>query len=387
MIGHHALLMTEAGHRVRIVAGRGAETDPRIPFIAIPAADSRQAEVLEVKKHLDAGRVPAEFEPLSRRIEGQLLETLRNADFLIAHNVCSLNKNLPLTAALRRISDSCSKPRFILWHHDLAWTTPRYRNELHEGRPWDLLRTDWPKAIQVVISEPRRQELAELLGVPRGRIHVIANGIDVAGFLSLGRQAREFMGQLDLPAVAPLMLLPVRITPRKNIELALRVLAKLRNHFGEAKLVVTGPLGPHNPANISYFEDLVALRRELHLEDAAVFLAELTNQSLPDQVVSDFYRLSDILFLPSREEGFGIPILEAGLAGIPVFCADIPPLRELGGPDAHYFSPDDDPIRVAALIATYLEESSAFSLRRRVRRSYSWDQIYATKIAPLLAEG
>ena len=60
---------------------------------------------------------------------------------------------------------------------------------------------------------------------------------------------------------------------------------------------------------------------------------EVTAGFLPDEVIADFYRLSDALLFPSREEGFGIPIIEAAFSSIPVFCYNIPVLRELGGED------------------------------------------------------
>ena len=195
----------------------------------------------------------------------------------------------------------------------------------------------------------------------------------------------EFIEKLDLLAAAPLLLLPVRITPRKNIELALGVLAALRKELPDAKLVVTGPLGPHNPANTLYFEKLRRIRLELGLEGAAYFLAEHTQEYLPDSVISDFYHLADALLLPSREEGFGIPVLEAGLTGMPIFCADIPSLRELGGKDVHYFSPDADPAEVARMIVQTLALDTKLTLRWRVRKDYTWEKIFQAHIAPLLA--
>jgi glycosyltransferase involved in cell wall biosynthesis len=301
--------------------------------------------------------------------------------------VCSLNKNLALTAALHRLTKTRKHPRLILWHHDLAWTTPRYRQELYDGYPWELLRIDWPWAQQVVVSEPRRRELGELLGIASDRIEVIPNGINLSVFLKLTKQTQQFASQFELESAAPLILLPVRITPRKNIELALNVVAILRSQFQNAKLIVTGPLGPHNPANAQYFERLLAVRAELKIEDAALFLAELNDQPFPDEVIADFYQLADLLLLPSREEGFGIPVLEAGLAGVPIFCSDIAALRDLGGNEAHYFSPDDDPGQIAAKISTVLKSSSGYALRKRVMQGYTWEQIYAMHIAPLLAEG
>ena len=198
------------------------------------------------------------------------------------------------------------------------------------------------------------------------------------------KQTQKYTRKLDLLRASPLLLLPVRITPRKNIELALRVLAALRTRFPAAKLVVSGPLGPHNPANVEYFERLLALRTELGLAGAAHFLAELSSEFVPDAVISDFYKLADALLFPSFEEGFGIPLLEAGFAGLPVFCSDIPPLRKLGGDFAAYFAPEADPAGVANMMADRFSTSAVFGLRARVRAQYTWERIYTTMIAPLL---
>jgi len=383
VLGHHARLMTEDGHQVRVVAGRGEQTDPRIPFIQVSRADSRHPDVLAIKTELDAGRIPAEFDDLANALTADLSEIVDDVDVLFAHNVCSLNKNLALTVAVQNLAKR-SDLQIILWHHDLAWTTSRYRSELHDGYPWDLLRQAWPGVKQVTISEMRQHELAELFQIDEDHIEVIPNGVDIANFHKLEKQTREYVKRLDLLSASPLLLLPVRITPRKNIELALRVCAKGIERFPELKLVITGPLGPHNPANIKYFEKLIALRKELGLVNSIGFLAELTAEYIPDEVISDFYHLADALFMPSYEEGFGIPVLEAALANLPIFCSDIPPLRKLGGSYATYFSPNDDPKTIANTIADQLSSDPVFRLRTSVRGQYTWEGIYTRYIAPLL---
>jgi glycosyltransferase involved in cell wall biosynthesis len=295
-----------------------------------------------------------------------------------------LNKNLALTAALRRLSRRESAPRLVLWHHDLAWTAPRYLSELHAGYPWDLLRTDWPEATQVVVSGLRQRELAALHGVPLERVLVVPNGMDAGAFLKLNAQTRMLVEQAGLASMAPLLLLPVRITRRKNIELAVRVLAELQRDFPAAALVVTGPPGPHNPSNADYFAELKTLRDELGLHSHVHFLAEYSSHYLPDEVIADFYRLADALLLPSREEGFGIPVLEAGLGRLPIFCSDIASLRELGGNWATYFDPDAPAAQVAALIRERLDSSPTYGLSCRVRQQFTWEAIYQHQIAPLL---
>lgn len=385
VVGQHARLMADAGHQVCIVAGRGEQTDPRIPFLHLPLADSRHLTVLGVKSELDAGRIPPQFGELVDTLTSDLNRVLDGVEVLIAHNVCSLNKNLALTAAIRKLTSRTDR-RVILWHHDLAWTTPRYRDELYDGYPWDLLRQAWPGVLQVTISEMRRQELAKLFGIREDEITLVPNGVDIARFHKFEQQTSVYARTLELMDAEPLLLLPVRITPRKNIELALHVCAALREHFPRTKLVITGPLGPHNPANIKYFGKLTALRKELGVEKTAFFLAELTAEYIPDEIIFDFYHLADALFLPSHEEGFGIPVLEAAIAGLPVFCSDIPPLRSLGGPHAVYFSPDADPVELAKILADTLALSPVFRMRVEVRRAYAWESIYSRDIAPLLGE-
>jgi mannosylglucosylglycerate synthase len=108
---------------------------------------------------------------------------------------------------------------------------------------------------------------------------------------------------------------------------------------------------------------------------------------LPDEVIADFYRIADALFFPSREEGFGIPLIEAAFSHLPAFCADIPPLRELGLRDASFFSPDESPVVLANLIADYFRSALPARLAMRVRSNFRWDAIYRQHIAPVLEKG
>ena len=386
VLAHHARLMTNAGHEVTIFAGRGEAFDERIKVQILPRLDSRHREVMEVKSMLDIGKHTPSFEMLREQIRTELLEAVKGYDVLIAHNVASLHKNLALTAVLHDEYNKPGFPHLVLWHHDLAWTTPRYREELHDGYPWNLLRIDWKGVSQVVVSELRRRELAELLNISRANIRVIPNGVDIQAYFKFEQKTIELVKQLNLLDADPLFLLPVRLTPRKNIELALKIMAEVRKDFPKAMLLVTGPEGPHNPKNKKYKELLLSMRDNLELKGIVHFLAEVTNEFLPDEVIADFYRITDVLLMPSREEGFGIPIIEAAFSKVPVFCADIPVLRELGGEDVTYFSPDANPLDVAKQVKVRMEAESTSRWGRRAKHGYTWRQIYNNHISPLLEE-
>lgn len=387
VLARQAQQFARSGHQVLILAGRGESWDARIAVELIPELDSRHPQVLKIKTSLDAGVIPPDFQPLCDHIQHQLHQALEGCDVVIVHNAASLHKNLPLTAALYNLSQQERAPHFILWHHDLAWTSERYLPELHPGWPWDLLRTPWRGATQVAVSESRREELARLFNLALMDITVVPAGLDLPDFLGLFPRTAALVENLELTLMAPILLTPVRITRRKNLELALRVTAALRkNSMPQAVLVITGPPGAHNPSNLQYMEELQKLRSRLELDEAAYLLAEYLPEGLPDVSISDFYRVADAMLLPSREEGFGIPILEAGLSRMPIFCSDLPPLQALAGENATYFSLDDSPEHIAELIAARLSADPAYRLRVRVRQNYTWEAIYQRQIAPLLRD-
>jgi glycosyltransferase involved in cell wall biosynthesis len=186
--------------------------------------------------------------------------------------------------------------------------------------------------------------------------------------------------------------MPVRVTEAKNIELALHVISALQQRGIHAKLVVTGPPDPHDPANLDYFRSLLSLRAILGITQEARFVYECGPTSEPFLVemlvVAELFRFSDALFMPSHREGFGMPILEAGLIGIPVFCADnIPAANEIGKADVFRFSASASAEQVANLITQSMEHNPVFHLRQRVRRNLTWHSIFQRQIQPLIDRG
>jgi glycosyltransferase involved in cell wall biosynthesis len=388
-IYHHARLLAQAGYTVDVIAGRGEPSHPQVAFHHIPEIDSRNPEVLAVGQALAQGEVSPSFALLCDRLAYCLRPLLADTEVCIAHNAMTLHKNLPLTAALRRLADE-GVTRFIAWCHDFAWQDSLYTPDLHEGFPWDLLRTPWPGVRYVVVSAHRQARLAALLGLPEDQIEVVNPGVDVADFLKMEPSTRRLVEKLDLPAADPLLLLPARITRRKNIEFAVRVTAALTRHKPQATLVVTGPPGPHNPRNVAYLEALQALRKELGITARVHFLYEYGEGGQPlhvaDAMIADLYHLADLLLFPSRREGFGIPVLEAGLVRLPVFAADIPSVRESAGDLACLFDLEGDPVVVAEAIAAHLAADRAYQLKRRVLSQFTWQRVLERRLIPLIQE-
>ena len=394
LIHAHTGLMLKAGYPVSIIAGVGeANALPDgAEFIRIAEMGSRNSRVAEISQSLEAGHVPAEFEVLSASLEGHLLDVLQTINTVMVHNVFTKHFNLPLTAALFRMLDQGKIKNCIAWCHDFSWTSPHSYASLHPGYPWDLLRTYREDVTYVTVSRNRQAELAGMYNCPPERIRVVYDGVDPVDLYSLSEEGQALIQSLGFMQADLVLLMPVRITQAKNIEFALQVIAILKSRGIRPKLVITGPPDPHDPGDIEYYQSLLNLRQQLQVEQEVRFVYE--SGSKPEEgykiglpLVRELYRSCDVLFMPSHREGFGMPILEAGMMGMPVFSTPIPASMEIGGQEVVRFSHESTAEQVAELLVNWSQANSTQRLRQRIRQNFTWEAIFHHDILPLLAGG
>jgi len=372
----HTRLLRRAGYDVRVVAGRG---DAHI----IPELDSTHPEVLAVTHALQAGVVPATFSRLADRIEGRLRDALRDRDLVIAHNVLTMPFNLPLAAALRRLP----LPR-VAWTHDLVWTNSAYVPFQRVDWPWGLTGRAAPGVRYVAISHTRRREMVETMGIDPDAVPVVPNGIDVLEFGEVGQHARDLLRRAGAAAADPLLLVPQRVTARKRLQLAIETAAALVPRWPDLRVVVTGPVDPHHLACRRYADKLLELRARLGLDHVVRFLYELAGEGGCHPVcmadVAQLYRVSDVVLIPSESEGFGLPLLEAAVARVPLVCSDIPVFREVADGGVELFPRHANGEEIAAVVDRVLRSRSVRH-RRSIMERYAWSEVL-TSIRGVIAE-
>ncbi|HEX6548663.1 MAG TPA: glycosyltransferase family 4 protein [Candidatus Dormibacteraeota bacterium] len=372
VLGAHARLLGERGHDVRVIAGRGDAT-------LVPEVDSRHPDVERL--YLGLGRAEfdeALFNGLRNHLAAELAPLLADSEVVVAHNVLTMPFNLPLAAAL----SAAGKP-LIAWTHDLAFINPRYRDWQHSGFPYSLMRIAQPGVRYVAVSRERATEIEQLLEVAA---EAVPNGIDSDQLTGIGAHARALLERAGVSAADPLVLVPLRITRRKRLELALAAAAELLPSEPRLALVVTGPLGAHSADNRDYAASLLEQRAQLALDGVVAFLFELAGEGphpVSDQDMTALYRAADVVLLPSESEGFGLPVLEAALVRAPMVCADLPVLREVGR-SLHLFPAAGGASDVATALRAALAEPHVAE-RRRVRAEHDWRAV-APRLEALLAE-
>jgi glycosyltransferase involved in cell wall biosynthesis len=199
----------------------------------------------------------------------------------------------------------------------------------------------------IAVSETAANDLEELLAIPRSRIDVAHHGVRLALDAQATPEA-ELRRRLSL-GEAPVILCVAQKRPYKNQEALVRALAA--EGLAEARLVLPG-------APSGYEAVLKALASRIGVADRVAFPGWLAQPDL-----EGLYRLACCVALPSRLEGFGLPVLEAMARGVPVACSDRSALPEVAGDAALLFDPDDQRAVGAALARMLSDEE----LRARLR--------------------
>lgn len=392
VLENQAKSFLDHGYRVKVIVGKGEPFHPQIEFISIPEIYSLGPENLKIKEALLRGE-KRPLKSFKEKLEEKLRESLRDSQVVIIHNCLTMPFNPGLTWALYSLVET-EKKRFIGWVHDSPFFDPSYKSFLDsidpEEHPWNLLKKFSPRVKYVVISLLRRKQLAKLFKVPEREISVVPNGLDIEKFLGLSPEGRLIYKKFKLYQADLVGLFPARLIKRKNLEMAIKVFAILNKKGKRSLLLVTGPFDPHR-AGEEYFQRLKNLARELGMEREIIFLSELSTPSgkpfrVGMRLLRDLYLLSDFLILTSFQEGFGIPLLEAGVTKLPIFCTAIQPLLEVGGKEAHYFSLDTSPEKVAEMILRVVEKDPRVNMFKKVVKNYTWNLIFQKYLKSLVED-
>ncbi|MFP4356369.1 MAG: glycosyltransferase family 4 protein [Phycisphaerae bacterium] len=195
----------------------------------------------------------------------------------------------------------------------------------------------------ITISHFSRRRMEAVLGIPPEKvevIHLAARQLPKVDEDTIHALRSE--GQLPDSYVLHLG----TIEPRKNVEVLLDAWQQIRSDLPSgSKLVLAGSLGWGG----------LAFRKRLASHQAAGDV--LATGGLTDAQVSTLIMGARALLAPSWYEGFGLPVVEAMAAGIPVACSDIDVFNEVASDAAEYLHPQDVDGWASVIARSFLDAS------------------------------
>ncbi len=181
--------------------------------------------------------------------------------------------------------------------------------------------------ILVTVSAATMRDLQHFYGVPASRARVVQHGVENE-FSEIARRR----GQTE-----PYLLCVSTLHPHKNLERLVSVFARFRERHPEFRLVLAGMRGFHSKV----LEQRIA---ELNVSESVTITGWI-----PREKLHSLFRRARAFVYPSTFEGFGMPVLEAMAAGVPLACSKIDPLMEIAADAAELFAPDNDQEMLEAL--------------------------------------
>jgi len=175
--------------------------------------------------------------------------------------------------------------------------------------------------VVLAVSQVWRRQLLDDYGVAAG---VVPNGVDVARFAAPDR-SRAAQLRASVGAVGrPLLLSIGGVEPRKGSNALVRALSRLAR--GQGPRPVLAVVGGHSFQDHRAYRDAVlselpSLGLELGVDVVLV-------GTVPEADIAAWYAAADVLAFPSVKEGFGLAVLEAMSAGLPVVTSDLPVFHE-----------------------------------------------------------
>jgi len=219
----------------------------------------------------------------------------------------------------------------------------------------------------ITCSRYMAHEVSSLFELPSARVRVIPNGVNPAGLGEAGQAGCEDRGEQDR---APVILFFGRLVPEKGVQVLLESMPRLVKRVPGVRLLVAGR-GP-------YEEHLRSLSGRLGINDRVSFIGFVNDDGL-----SGILEQSRVAAFPSIYEPFGIVVLEAMAAGVPVVVSDTGGLQDIveHGVDGYKAPPGR-----ADMLAYYLAELLVNPVLvtdfcrqawRKVQTVYNWRYIAA----------
>jgi glycosyltransferase-like protein len=258
---------------------------------------------------------PADAPDLETKVAGCIdrLESLLTAVVAETPDVVLHAQDCISARAAARVRDAGSAVPVVRTVHHVDDFTSRVLMDCQRAA---ILEPD----VVLAVTEVWREILAADYGVRAG---VVPNGVDVARYAS-GSPARAAQLRASVGAAdRPLLLAVGGLEPRKGSDNLVRALAVVRRAGVDPVLAV---LGGHSFQDYRAYSDgvrasLPGLGLELGRDVVEV-------GTVPDDDMPSWYRAADALAFPSVKEGFGLAVLEAMSAGVPVVTSDLPVFRE-----------------------------------------------------------
>lgn len=334
--------IVKLGHEVKVVCAREPE-------------DLQNHEIID---KIEVERLNYIRKIANTNVTPILPSKLLRADFDLLHTHLPTPWSADWSAIISKIK---SKPLILTYHNDIVGEG--FANHISNFYNLTALKLILKRANKIIITHSKYLKYSPRLKKYKDKIEVIPIGVDIEKFKPLNIEKEDnilfFLSILD------------EFHKFKGLDYLLKALKTVKNKISDIKLVVGG-----NGKLLGYYKQKVI---SLDLGDNVEFAG-----FIPDEQIAGYYNKCNVFLLPSlssRQEGFGIVLLEAMACEKPVIATEIVGAAEdvKKRNAGRIVKPKDEKALAEAIIEILEDKVLAKEMGRKGRKlleeKYTWDKV------------
>ena len=266
---------------------------------------------------------------------------LADIDVVLTHDIVYLRDGLKLAVAAREFSEHHPDVRWFHWIHSATSPQRLHADGVIQDAHLNFLQKGWHNSKMVFFNHLSTQRIAKNFNVFEHDVEIVPHPTDVCRFLGLSPLSTRLYEEKKLYDADFISVIPSRLDRGKQLEWPVAILGALKARGYNVRLVF---MDFHSSAGdkLSYRKELKSLGNNWELgESELTFLSEFdpdTSEQAPHSMVSELFRLANVMIVASRTESYSLVAQEAALSGsLLILNQDFPPMRDIFGHNALYF--------------------------------------------------
>jgi glycosyltransferase involved in cell wall biosynthesis len=344
-------------------------------------------------------------------IEKALASALEGVDVVLTHDIIYQPACLKHLIAAKRIAVRNPQIRWLHWIHSatspytLSDLRPHFKDEYRK-----IIREKFPHSFYIFFNHYSIPRIAQNFQVDDFDVKIVHHPTDIKRFYKIEDSSWELIQRKKILQKDVICVYPIRLDRGKQVEKVIKTIASFKK-LGKSVCLIIGDFHSTGGDKVEYRNECKQIAKQWNMDDTdIIWLSEQKsdwNVEVPYQVISDFFRISNVFVCPSVSESYSLITQEAGLSGVSmVLNRDFPPFRSSFGWAPHEipFSSNIDALtgldgstttnvededtfyREAAGILNYeLEQDRPLVFKTALRKYRNLDYVFEHELEPLFS--
>lgn len=327
-------MLVDHGYKPVVIVGQHFEPvqdylDPNVELRRIPDVPVFNEVKMDATFDQDVGA-----------LERELAKALEGIDVCLTHDVIYQPAAVKHLVASKRVAARRPDLRWMHWIHSATspYTLQKLR-PLFVDEYANIIGEKFPNSFYIFFNDYSRFRIAKNFNVEVEDVKTVYHPTDIKAFYKIEDTSWEIIKRYDILSADIIGTYAIRLDRGKQVERYIKTMAAFKR-LGKSVRMIIGDFHSNGGDKVDYRNELKETAKKWGLtDDEIIWLSEQKSDwevEVPYQVISDFFRISNVFVMPSVSESYSLITQEAGLSGVTMAVNfDFPPFREIFGTAPH----------------------------------------------------